>query len=646
MTEESHFALLDAVAQAVAQNSRESFASLMELLRSGAVPQAAVNEALQQFEGAYYKTLADAYSQALGVAMGVQQIKALDVSGLSLSTHLYGFGRTISGEVQGIITRHAKGMHDARKLAMDIYEGYGFKGNDDPLKLDPKNHKLPKYLREILQDVSLKAQMQRIIASEQVTTIKTPALKAAYSQALDAMEKGAGFDRLAKALDIAYQERMRYFANRIAQTELHRAYSDQKAREFMAEPALSVLQIRMSATHPRVDICDLHSKLDKYGLGPGCYPKEAAPKPGFHPFCRCVARPRWDLDAANAKERPKAEQAFLLSAGENDGAKIMGSRERWFEAKTGKATVDAIFNRNKDPLYHLKRVGEVGSVGDIGIVSKQPIPEQKADFVPHKWLNQVNDLPEIKNLGKGRVASLMQMRMPDDKSLVPTMTLRGMALSDALAYQDGAFERNVAEIFKRNLISEMRSVRGVGGVAISTYNKSGAGVNIMRRVASVYPDDWVSVGNLSPVRVVVSDSRGHYIERKYSRANRRFEDTIKTSDTSTAEHEYAHHLQAKIPGLDALFQAEHRARTANDKTEKIYQHVNKETGKPDGYVERYQGREYNHSNANGNALEVMTMAFQTVLGSDEKALKWLVEMLKKDRDMLDLTVGALLHFKP
>ena len=99
-------------------------------------------------------------------------------------------------------------------------------------------------------------------------------LKAAYLQALEA---GKGEQHLAKQLKIAWYEKNRYFANRIAQTELHRAYTDQLAADLMAEPKLQYVQIRLSQKHLKTDICDLHTKQDKYGLGAGVYPKAAVP---------------------------------------------------------------------------------------------------------------------------------------------------------------------------------------------------------------------------------------------------------------------------------------------------------------------------------------------------------------------------------
>jgi hypothetical protein len=359
MNDASFFALLDSVERAVRDKSAVSRTALMAALAAGVYPKDAVWSALRLFEGAFYKTLADAYSKVLDTTFGIQKIKALPVSGLALSTNLYGMQRAVSDEVLSIITRHTKGMMEGRALAMSIYEGYGFKDGTDPLKLTPANKTLPKYLREVLRDNEVRTQMARVIARGQVSSLKTPALRAAYMQALDEVENGAGTARLDKVMKVALEERQRYYANRISQTELARAYSDEKAREFMGDPSLTVLQWRMSATHPKVDICDMHANLDKYRLGPGCYPKEVAPKPPAHPHCRCILAPRWDLNADKAKARAKAEQVFLIEAGDKDGAKIMGSADKWQKAKSGKATVENILNAGKDPLYHLARVGDV-----------------------------------------------------------------------------------------------------------------------------------------------------------------------------------------------------------------------------------------------------------------------------------------------
>ena len=56
-------------------------------------------------------------------------------------------------------------------------------------------------------------------------------------------------DEIEKKLKVAFYERNRYFANRIARTELHRAYTDQQSREWMQEKRIEYVELRLSAKH-------------------------------------------------------------------------------------------------------------------------------------------------------------------------------------------------------------------------------------------------------------------------------------------------------------------------------------------------------------------------------------------------------------
>jgi hypothetical protein len=256
--------------------------------------------------------------------------------------------------------------------------------------------------------------------------------------------------------------------------------------------------------------------------------------------------------------------------------------------------------------------------------------------VTEKFTSSESDIDAIKTLGADRLAQLLGDTLPADHLII---SLRGRKLADALA--DG-WRHEVAPVLQQKIQDALRAVRAVGTAKIATTAKSGKGVAIMRRVAGVFPDDWVQAGNKAPVRVVVSSDRGHYAT-KWDRAKGAYIRELKTDDSSTAEHEYAHHLQSLIPSLDKVFQAEHKRRTAGDSLEVLCPHLPNETGRPDGYYSRYQGREYA---ATDGALEVMTMALQPVLGRDRQAQKMLADMLGQDPKMLELTLGLLFHFKP
>lgn len=108
----------------------------------------------------------------------------------TLSKRLYKEARATGAVVTGIVNRHAKGWQSARNLTLEVFEGYGFK-EKEVLNLSPRNPKLPKYLRdELLTDPGVQGELARHFARAQALRVKTPALKAAYLEYLDAIEQG------------------------------------------------------------------------------------------------------------------------------------------------------------------------------------------------------------------------------------------------------------------------------------------------------------------------------------------------------------------------------------------------------------------------------------------------------------------------
>jgi len=164
---------------------------------------------------------------------------------------------------------------------------------------------------------------------------------------------------------------MRYHANRIAQTELDRARMDKQAEEIMADDTIHAVNVVMSSTHPRTDICNLWSKQDKYGLGPGIYPKESAPKPPFHPHCRCVLHSKRLIKTDKAKDNPASERQYLGRVMREEGtakaAQIIGGRAKLAAALTN-APIDAIVNIHRPAPYRLGRVGDNGGMKNAEMV--------------------------------------------------------------------------------------------------------------------------------------------------------------------------------------------------------------------------------------------------------------------------------------
>ena len=129
-------------------------------------------------------------------------------------------------------------------------------------------------------------------------------------------------------------------------------------------------------------------------------------------------------------------------------------------------------------------------------------------------------------------------------------------------------------------------------------------------------------------------------------------------DPGTALHEYTHHLQAAMPELDGHFQALHRRRTEGEKRGYLPAYAHRDRngaiaggpkGRKDEYVDEYFGTEYPFMGANGPALEVMPRAIQTLfypLKTSSGPKELLPDLLRKDPEMLDLTLGLLFGYDP
>lgn len=350
MNDAQQHRLLDLTAAEIDTLSQRAFAKMLEDIRAGVDPQAAIRGTLRTFEGGYYAVLSKAFGEVLQRAVGVPDVRNWPAGDIALSTALYRNSRLVESASLAAIKAHAQGMKSLRDVALDLYEGYGFR-ETETLDIQAK---LPRYIRE---DVMLANKAARTIARFRANTLKTPALRAAYLAALDALEEGAAEGLREKALRVAYHERNRYFANRIAQTEIQRAYADKKDGAMLEDDSVEFVQVRLSSTHPRADICDLHARADLYGLGAGIYPKHLAPRRPFHNFCRCILAPRFGLNGSSWRENPSGLRTYLNSLDEREAARVMGSRAKLQEALDGKPLGD-ILNKGVPEGYGYAKLGE------------------------------------------------------------------------------------------------------------------------------------------------------------------------------------------------------------------------------------------------------------------------------------------------
>lgn len=356
----------DAVSHAVATLIDTLAGAAFDLLwrylvdHPGADARQAINEAQAGFSGGFAQRLAEAFSMLLQRSIGVGEVRALPVGDITLARRLYLHNVTTAAEVTAVVREHAKGLTQARTLARELYDGYNPRdGITRPLE-GAVRAKLPKALRELTADPAARESLTAVMTrmQEQAKRLRTEPLKAAYLDAIKAWERGAGTEALKRRLEVAQREKNRFVADRIARTELARAHQAKVGREILDDDLTTVVRVRLSGAHPRVDICDMIAKADLHGLGPGCYPKRLAPVPPFHPFCLCALKPRPSLDAADAQQALFAEQRFLRSLPAADAARVMGSAARAQQVLNG-ASVESIYNSMRDPAYRMRRLGEM-----------------------------------------------------------------------------------------------------------------------------------------------------------------------------------------------------------------------------------------------------------------------------------------------
>ena len=222
---------------------------------------------------------------------------------LTLSERTTRGGLLVRALVAQAITQQLKKGATYRRTARTIFDGYKKGG------LIPEQD-LPKFLQDIVE-AGRRADIPRAKLLQMLKPVKkeiakrtTAGMRAAYAQLAQAVE-AQNEKALDNAIYVATQERTRYFAERIARTEMARAYHDGFLARWDADENCIAYQWRISGRHPVYDICDLYAKANLYGLGAGIFPKGKVPLIPAHPNCMCFLKPviRGMLDNETPHER-------------------------------------------------------------------------------------------------------------------------------------------------------------------------------------------------------------------------------------------------------------------------------------------------------------------------------------------------------
>lgn len=325
--------------------ARKAAARAIHYIKFGQSPDIAIRRAFREagltFDAAALTPLAlrafsMGYIQAGPRIVEGRNLAALYRPAHDLSTILHHSDIRLQSDVTEIVTNALKEKTAWVDLSRKIYDGYGFEA-----RLPVAD--LPKYLKElqesarrlismgggtqeeILKHAALVKRVGRQVERLSALGAPTKAMRAGYKQLVKAAEKG-GEKALNTAVRVAIEERSRYYADRIARTELSMARHQGFSEEVQQDETVNCLKWQLNSRHPEFDICDLHANANFYGLGAGIYPTDKFPTMPAHPFCMCFAVAiRDDRRAAKPFEADKGA-SFLRQLPAAKRQRILGVR--------------------------------------------------------------------------------------------------------------------------------------------------------------------------------------------------------------------------------------------------------------------------------------------------------------------------------
>ncbi len=115
-----------------------------------------------------------------------------------------------------------------------------------------------------------------------------------------------------KAVKWWIYDKQLYRLKTIAWTETAHAYLKATVELTKDEEEIVGYQWRLSASHPRADICDVYANVD-YGLGRGVHPKNKLPRLPAHPYCMCYLIPVVRRKGMEEREKPHIPETVLES---------------------------------------------------------------------------------------------------------------------------------------------------------------------------------------------------------------------------------------------------------------------------------------------------------------------------------------------
>ena len=302
-----------------------------------------------------YGIVPSVLSVAQAKLMGEQLSAAWDASGMKLSEKLHGTSQKMRESIIGTLREQMRHNKTWQQAARALYDGYADGKNDYTGGADIiHRQEIARYIQAVRRATAgdaetLRAQLRALDNINSLARRGAPnkALQAAYNELLTKVQQGKE-KQIARAVEVAINEKSRYVAERITRTEMARAWADGFWAKVQDDDDVVAVKFKLSSRHPVFDICDMYAKADMFGLGAGVFPKDKAPALPVHPHCLCryaeviygevdMKQQRRQVRAAGDKWLNSIPESRKVQVLGRDGLKAWKDGEDWRKYMRGYA---------------------------------------------------------------------------------------------------------------------------------------------------------------------------------------------------------------------------------------------------------------------------------------------------------------------
>lgn len=207
-------------------------------------------------------------------------------------------------------------------------------------------------------------------------------------------------------------------ALRLFRTEINRAHGEAYQAAAFEDESVIGTRFLLSPNHPRTDICDMHARVNRFGLGPGVYPKGKNPWPA-HPNTLSFVEVVFDDEVSKDDKQGKENRiAWLKRQDPATQASVLGARAKQAALRQGVLRENAITTpwRVLKKRYERQGIDITGAIPhgggtreavaeDVGVIIKTSVPAdfptgdtlRRASAITRKQVNGARAHDYIKN---------------------------------------------------------------------------------------------------------------------------------------------------------------------------------------------------------------------------------------------------------